>query len=110
LSTAGNQSRAKPGIQPEREFRESKFKSIKAKWLSFAFIYFSESGLFNALWAKKQKKSTRVSGCVRNVSSRFPLLAASARQSAGSIPADEFVTVWDHSSSFCLTQENVENF
>jgi hypothetical protein len=42
---------------------------MKAKWLSFVFIYFSESGLFNGLRAKKLKKFrsrlTRVSGCVR---------------------------------------------
>jgi len=33
--------------------RANKSKQIKAKSLSFAFIYFSESGLFNGLQAKK---------------------------------------------------------
>jgi hypothetical protein len=40
---------------------------MKAKMLSFAFIYFCESGLFNELRAKKRKNSarvlTRVMGC-----------------------------------------------
>jgi hypothetical protein len=40
---------------------------MKAKWLSFVFICFSESGLFKGLRAKKIKKSrrflTRVTGC-----------------------------------------------
>jgi hypothetical protein len=30
---------------------------MKAKRLSFPFIFFSESGLFKGLWAKKIKKS-----------------------------------------------------
>jgi hypothetical protein len=61
-----------PPIQPEGELDGSKSKEMKAmktKLLSFAFINFSESGLFKGLRRKKIKKSgaipTRLSGCGR---------------------------------------------
>jgi hypothetical protein len=44
-------------------------KQNEAKLLPFALVYFSESGLFKGLRAKKYKKiPARVSGCVQNVS------------------------------------------
>jgi hypothetical protein len=76
-----------PGIQPEREFRVSKRKWIQAKSLSFAFIYFSESGLFKGLQPIQMKKSavvpTRLPGCVRSVSSDFLLYPSRIGRSAG---------------------------
>jgi hypothetical protein len=39
--------------QPEGEFEGRKRKQMKGKLLSFVFIYFSESGLFKGLRAKK---------------------------------------------------------
>jgi hypothetical protein len=45
---------------------------MKANFLSFVFIYFSESGLFNGLWPIQIKKflsaSARVPGCAPAVS------------------------------------------
>jgi hypothetical protein len=45
---------------------------MKANFLSFIFIYFSESGLFNELWTIQIRKffsiSTRVQGCALAVS------------------------------------------
>jgi hypothetical protein len=38
-----------------REAGSDKFKQKKAEWLSLAFFYFSESGLFKGLRAKNQK-------------------------------------------------------
>jgi hypothetical protein len=63
-------------MQPRRERGERKRKEKKGNerkkaflLLSFVFIYFSESGLFKGLWAKKIKKipvlPTRGSGCGR---------------------------------------------
>jgi hypothetical protein len=54
---------------------------MKAKSLSFAFIYFSESGLFNGLRRIQVKKSGLVSSSLQNVSSA-PLLVLIA---AGSL-------------------------
>jgi hypothetical protein len=45
-------------LQPEGELEESKRKQMKAKLLSFAFMSFSESGLFKGLRAKKIKNPT----------------------------------------------------
>jgi hypothetical protein len=43
---------------------------MKAKSLSFAFIYFLESGLFNGLWPIQIKKSFPPFGSVRVVQKR----------------------------------------
>jgi hypothetical protein len=65
-------------IQPKREFGASKSKSMKAKWLSLAFFYFLESGLFKWLQAKKIKKSLfvliRALGCAQLVSNSHSFL------------------------------------
>jgi hypothetical protein len=58
----------RPRIQPGRELRASKFKSMKAKSLSFAFVYFSESGLFNALRAIQIRKFGLLSQVARQTS------------------------------------------
>jgi hypothetical protein len=50
-------------VQPGGELGERKSKEMKEKWLSFPFIYFSETGLFKGLRPKKMKKfavSTRL--------------------------------------------------
>jgi len=52
-ATLGRGEPRGPWIQPTREFLENKSKQMKAEWLSFIFIYFSESGLFNGLRSKK---------------------------------------------------------
>jgi hypothetical protein len=62
---------------------------VKARWLSWAFFYFSESGLFNGLWLIQISKSP----CLRLRAKRLKRLSSvisihpSARKS-GSIPAD----------------------
>jgi hypothetical protein len=61
---------------------------MKAKSLSFAFIYFSESGLFKGLRAIQIKKSGHVPGFVQNVSSAIPhpFLLGAVGQAACLIP------------------------
>jgi hypothetical protein len=58
---------------------------MKAKLLSFVFIYFSESSLFKGLQAKKIKKFlaalTRLPGCgPTSQTARSPVPALSPRQ------------------------------
>jgi hypothetical protein len=54
------------------EIKANKRKQMKATFLSFAFIYLSELGLFNGLWPIQIRKipsgRTRVSGCTPIVS------------------------------------------
>jgi hypothetical protein len=58
---------------------------MKAKLLSFAFFYFSESGLFNGLRTIQIKKSLPVSHCVQNATIAFLSCLPAAGKSAGSI-------------------------
>jgi hypothetical protein len=73
--------------QPKGECGERKRKQMKAKLLLFAFIYFSESGLFKWLLAIQIKKSrfvsTRLPGCGRSGCS---LLASARRTLVGQVP------------------------
>jgi hypothetical protein len=48
---------------------------MKAKRLSFAFIYFSESGLFKGLPTIQTEKSFPMSHCVSNVTTAAALLS-----------------------------------
>jgi hypothetical protein len=60
---------------------------MKAKSLSFVFIYFSESGLFKGLHAIQIEKSFAMSHSVSNVTTASPILSARqdiARKSARS--------------------------
>ena len=66
--------------QPRSEFGERKSKEMKAKLLSFPFIFFSESGLFKGLRPIQIKKSGLASQVVRKMSQTqfsilFPLRA-----------------------------------
>ncbi|MGC2786605.1 MAG: hypothetical protein WA397_22785 [Roseiarcus sp.] len=47
-------------MQPQGELEERKSKEMKAKLLSFPFVFFSESGIFKGLRREKMKKSGAV--------------------------------------------------
>jgi hypothetical protein len=86
---------------------------MKANLLSFPFINFSESGLFNGLRAKKIKNLPFYLGLHSGFWVSF---APPVRQSFSLLPlgtaasAIEFAIAIDRSVDFCFAQENVAEF
>jgi hypothetical protein len=60
-----------PVVRPDGQAKASKRKQMKAKFLSFIFIYFFESGLFKGLRPIQAKKSGALSCSVQSVSIAF---------------------------------------
>jgi hypothetical protein len=79
----------------------------KTKQKSLDFLGFIRRNRdFSKGYGRKNKKKTRVSSCVQNVSGGFfPLSLSPAGCTTGFDPAVEFVIAEDHSRDFCLTKE-----
>jgi hypothetical protein len=101
------------GAERDRARRQavsSQSKQHGLKWLGFAFCYFSESGLFNALPPIQIKKSGPVSRNVQTVSDVFSspsLLTLLAAPPAGSTSSPRMET---YSTDFCFIKAFVAGF
>src|ERR1700742_1638793 len=88
---------------------------MRAKLLSFIFISFSESGLFNALRAIKIKNSfpSRLASQVvrgSGLSSPFLFVLPMRRPARRPRSGRQVVIGEDHNRGFCFRQQNVERF